>query len=88
MNSGPLALDPGGRYEWRLTIDGEGDEDWRLAFSVRVEEEPSWDHSAADGPRAGPAGPGQTAVRRTRVVARGVPADDAALGRETEPLLD
>ena len=41
VNSGPLALDPGGRYEWRLTIDGEGDEDWRLAFSVRVEEEPS-----------------------------------------------
>jgi hypothetical protein len=39
VNSGPLALDPGGRYEWRLTIDGEGDEDWRLAFSVRVEEE-------------------------------------------------
>ena len=41
VNSGPLALEPGGRYEWRLTIDGEGDEDWRLAFSVRVEEEPS-----------------------------------------------
>ncbi len=34
INSGPLALGPG-RYEWRLTIDGESDEDWRLAFSVR-----------------------------------------------------
>jgi hypothetical protein len=41
VNSGPLALEPGGRYEWRLTIDGEGDEDWRLAFSVRVEEDKS-----------------------------------------------
>lgn len=28
----PLALDPG-RYEWRLTIDGKGDEDWYLAFT-------------------------------------------------------
>jgi hypothetical protein len=26
---------PGGRYEWRLTIDGEGDEDWSLPFTVR-----------------------------------------------------
>jgi hypothetical protein len=39
VNSGPLPLEPGGRYEWRLSINGEGDEDWRLAFSVRPEEE-------------------------------------------------
>ncbi|MEI7759839.1 MAG: hypothetical protein WCJ67_03620 [Thermoleophilia bacterium] len=39
VNSGPLPLEPGGRYEWRLSINGEGDEDWRLAFSVRLEEE-------------------------------------------------
>jgi hypothetical protein len=39
VNSGPLALEPGGRYEWRLSIDGEGDDDWRLAFSVRPEDE-------------------------------------------------
>jgi hypothetical protein len=32
-----LPLDPGGRYEWRLSIDGEVDDDWRLAFSVREE---------------------------------------------------
>jgi hypothetical protein len=38
INSGPLPLEPG-RYEWRLTIDGEADDDWRLPFSVRVEEE-------------------------------------------------
>ena len=41
VNSGPLPLEPGCRYEWRLSIDGESDEDWRLAFSVRVEEEPA-----------------------------------------------
>lgn len=39
INSGPLPLDPGGRYEWRLLIDGETDDDWRLAFSVREEPE-------------------------------------------------
>ena len=39
VNSGPLPLEPGSRYELRLSINGEGDEDWRLAFSVRLEEE-------------------------------------------------
>lgn len=39
VNSGPLPLEPGGRYEWRLSIDGESDGDWRLAFSVRVVED-------------------------------------------------
>jgi hypothetical protein len=34
INSGALPLEPG-RYEWRLSIDGESDADWRLAFSVR-----------------------------------------------------
>jgi hypothetical protein len=29
------AIAPGGRYEWRLTIDGKSGEDWRLAFSTR-----------------------------------------------------
>jgi hypothetical protein len=37
VNSGPLPLDPG-LYEWRLSIDGEVDDDWRLPFTVRVEE--------------------------------------------------
>ncbi len=36
INSGPMALEPG-RYEWRLSIDGESDADWRLAFTVRDE---------------------------------------------------
>ena len=35
FNSGPQPLPPGGRYEWRLTVDGESDEDWRLAFTTR-----------------------------------------------------
>ena len=39
VNSSPLPLEPGARYEWRLSIDGAGDEDWRLAFTVREEEE-------------------------------------------------
>jgi|SRR5581483_596632 len=33
---GPLALDPGRRYQWRLSIDGEADEDWVLGFSTRA----------------------------------------------------
>lgn len=37
MNSTPLPLDPG-RYEWRLTIDGESRQDWTLAFTVRAQE--------------------------------------------------
>jgi hypothetical protein len=35
INIGPLALPPGGRFEWRLSIDGETSENWRLAFSTR-----------------------------------------------------
>jgi hypothetical protein len=31
----PLPLEAGGRYEWRLSIDGESDDDWRVAFSTR-----------------------------------------------------
>lgn len=35
VNSGPIPLAPGGHFEWRLTINGEAHEDWRLPFSVR-----------------------------------------------------
>jgi hypothetical protein len=38
VNSGPLPIPPGGRYEWRLTIDGRTDDDWRLPFTTRDEE--------------------------------------------------
>jgi hypothetical protein len=37
LNMGPQPLAPGGRYEWRLTVDDQVDEDWRLAFSTRPE---------------------------------------------------
>ena len=35
LNLGPIALEPAGRYEWRLTIDGQAEADWHLAFSTR-----------------------------------------------------
>lgn len=37
VNSTPLPLDPG-RYEWRLTIDGESREFWTAPFTVRAED--------------------------------------------------
>ena len=37
INLGPIPLPPGRRYEWRLSIRGESDEDWRLPFSTRAE---------------------------------------------------
>jgi len=37
VNSTPLPLEPG-LYEWRLTIDGEGKQDWTLPFTVRADE--------------------------------------------------
>ena len=38
INLPPQDLPPGSRYEWRLTLDGENHEDWRLAFSTRGAE--------------------------------------------------
>jgi len=35
LNSAPLPLPPGGTYEWRLAIDGDTREEWRLPFSTR-----------------------------------------------------
>lgn len=37
LNSSPLPL-ASGRYEWRLSIDGRTEEDWRVAFTVREGE--------------------------------------------------
>jgi hypothetical protein len=34
LNASPIPL-AGGRYEWRLSIDGRTQEDWRVAFTVR-----------------------------------------------------
>jgi hypothetical protein len=36
FNLPPRQLEPGSRYEWRLSIDGETKEDWRLPFSTRA----------------------------------------------------
>jgi hypothetical protein len=36
INYPPIPLAPGARYEWRLTVNGESDEDWRLPFSTRA----------------------------------------------------
>ncbi|MGH8906324.1 MAG: DUF6941 family protein [Egibacteraceae bacterium] len=41
INLGPLPLPPGERYEWRLTVDDESREDWRLAFQTRPAVEPA-----------------------------------------------
>jgi len=39
VNFGPLPLQPGSRYIWRLSIDGESKEDWVLSFTVRPRPE-------------------------------------------------
>ena len=39
LGLGPLPLPPGGRFEWRLTIDGHAEADWHLAFSTRLRPE-------------------------------------------------
>ncbi len=36
INFAPQPLEPGGRYEWRLTVNNDSHEDWRLPFSVRA----------------------------------------------------
>jgi len=41
INLGPIPLHPGRRYEWRLTIGQQSDEDWRAAFSTRSAP-PGW----------------------------------------------
>ena len=36
INLGPVPLAPGGRYEWRLSIDGQSEAHWHAAFSTRA----------------------------------------------------
>lgn len=40
VNLPPIPLPPGGRYEWRLSIDGEAEAHWHAAFSTRSMPEP------------------------------------------------
>ena len=35
INLGPLPLEPGARYVWQLTIDGQSAEDWQVGFTTR-----------------------------------------------------
>lgn len=35
FNSGPVPLPPGSHFEWRLMIDDESRDDWRLSFKTR-----------------------------------------------------
>jgi len=46
INMAPLPLEPARRYEWRLTINEESDENWRLAFSTRPAP-PGWQSPTA-----------------------------------------
>jgi hypothetical protein len=36
INLGPIPLASAGRFEWRLTIDGQTEDNWRQAFSTRA----------------------------------------------------
>jgi hypothetical protein len=36
-NHGPMALPPASHFEWRIMVDGDTHEDWRLPFSTRTE---------------------------------------------------
>jgi hypothetical protein len=40
LNLGPLPLQPGGSYVWRLSINGETHEHWRLPFVTRELPQP------------------------------------------------
>ena len=35
LNIGPLVLEPGSRYVWRIWIDEQTREDWEVSFSTR-----------------------------------------------------
>jgi hypothetical protein len=39
INIGPLPLPPGGRFEWRMSIDGATEAHWHAAFSTRPDAE-------------------------------------------------
>jgi hypothetical protein len=41
VNLPPLPIEPGARYQWRLTVDGETSEDWTVAFTTLVAQQPA-----------------------------------------------
>lgn len=36
FNIGPIQLEPGQRYIWKLTINGTSNDDWQVGFSTRA----------------------------------------------------
>ncbi len=49
MNIPPMSLPPGQRFSWELTLDGQSDPDWHLAFQTRQAQPPTT-HSPPSGP--------------------------------------
>jgi hypothetical protein len=41
FNVGPLPLEPGSRFVWRLSIDDASEESWQLAFTTRPAQTPA-----------------------------------------------
>jgi hypothetical protein len=41
INTGPIPLPPDSRFAWQLSIGGETDENWRVAFTTRPYFEPA-----------------------------------------------
>lgn len=41
INIGPLPLEPGGQYQWKLYIDGETQEHWDVTFFMRALQPPT-----------------------------------------------
>lgn len=39
VNIGPLPFNPGQRFNWKLVVDGQSEENWALSFSTRSLEE-------------------------------------------------
>jgi hypothetical protein len=36
LNFGPIPFEPGHRYVWVVTVNGQTEENWRVGFNVRV----------------------------------------------------
>ncbi|HXH09370.1 MAG TPA: hypothetical protein VNP04_06360 [Alphaproteobacteria bacterium] len=41
INLGPLPLQPGHRYVWRCSVNGQSEPDWQVSFSTRPTERPT-----------------------------------------------
>jgi len=50
VSVGPLPLEAGTRYAWRLVMDGEGSPDWALSFTTRPRLDPEASPPAGPGP--------------------------------------